>query len=118
MLGILGIECESGLVKLACDALAQAPQRRTRRRAFGYDFDVDVFRHALDQAVRAAQCGPALEHELKGSLVGGGDRGQRSDDVPILFDQRLVRQFELPPHLDQLLVRRPIGQAPAPGPCP
>jgi hypothetical protein len=43
MLWILGIECESGLVKLARDAFAQAPQRRTRRRAFGYDFDVDVF---------------------------------------------------------------------------
>jgi tripartite-type tricarboxylate transporter receptor subunit TctC len=72
----------------------------------------------LDQAVRAAQCRAALEDQLKGSLVCGGDRTQRSDDVPILFDQRLVRQFELPPHLDQVRVRRPIGQAPAPGPCP
>jgi hypothetical protein len=118
MLRVFRIEFESCFEKLARDAFAQAPQRRTRRRAFGYDFDVDVFRHALNQAVRAAQCRPALEDELKGSLVGAGDCGQRSDDVPILLNQRLVRQFELPPYLDQVRVRRPIGQAPAPGPCP
>ena len=55
--GILGVEFESSFEKLRRDAFAQ-PAQRAWRRAFGDDFDVDVFRHALDHAVRAANAVP------------------------------------------------------------
>jgi hypothetical protein len=114
MFGILGIEFESSLEKRDGDAFALAPQRRTRRRAFRYNFNINVFRHALDHAVGAAQCRATLEDELKWALVRGGDCGKRLDDEPILFDKCRVRQPELSLHFHKLLKCGPIVQVPAP----
>ncbi len=115
--GVLGVEVESGLEQLGGDAFAQTPQRGTRRRTFGHDFNIDVLGHTLDHAMRTAQRRAALEDELKRPLVGSSDRHQRPDDKPILFDKRFARQFEMPPDFDQVLELGSIGQVRAPSLC-
>ena len=70
MLGILRIKFEAGFEQFAGDAFAQPPQRRPWRPALRHDFDIDVFRHALDHPVRAAQGRAALEDKPKWPGVG------------------------------------------------
>ena len=59
------------------------------------NFQVDVFRHALDQAMRTAQGCAAAEHQQERRGVGRSDRRQGLDDMPVLLDERRARQAEM-----------------------
>ncbi len=68
---------------------------------------VDVFGHAPDEAMRAAERRTATEHEPERRGVGGGgDSGERLDDVPVLLDQRRARQAEVVLDFEEVLETR------------
>lgn len=54
------------------------------------NFQVDVFRHTPEQAVRPAQRRAAAEYQPERHRVGCCDRRQGLDDMPVFLDDRRV----------------------------
>jgi len=119
--GILGIESEAGRLKRRRDAIAQrtalavktaAADRRCRRR---HDLEIHILGHALDELVRAGECGAAAEHHGERGGIDGGQGADRAQDMDVLLDQADARQPEI--RLDfQQLAKGVIAQRQVP--CP
>src|SRR5579871_1162472 len=62
MRGILRIKLRAGIQQSAGNSVAQMPQCRAGEGAIGYDFEVDIFRLAADQAMRPAQGRTSSKH--------------------------------------------------------
>ncbi|WP_430038048.1 GntR family transcriptional regulator [Neorhizobium sp. BT27B] len=76
--------CGQSVVHLASKALENA----SRGGFFADDAKVDVFRHALKQAVGATERGPTAKRQSEPIDLDVVDRCQGLNDKPVLLDQR------------------------------
>jgi hypothetical protein len=114
VLFVLGIEHKACREQRISDIASQLAKRATRWRCSAHDLEINILRHALGELVSAAQRRAAAEHKTEVASVNGGNRRERLDDVPILFDQPRTREAEVLLNLKQLLNGWLIVQGPAP----
>lgn len=111
---IVRIKLKSRLQKGAGDPVAQLAKFGAQARCVRYDPQVDVFRHAPDETMRPAQSRAAAKHQTEGFHIGGVDRRQGLDYIPVLLDQGRAWQFKTRLDFEQILERGLSGQAPTP----
>src|SRR5262245_31174324 len=104
------VECEAGAQQSFGNNAVDVAKRTARWPFLGDDLEVDVFRHAPEQAIVAAQGGSATEHQAERSRLRGSNRRKCLYDIPVLLDECWARQSETLLNLQQLLERGLIVQ--------
>jgi len=82
---VCGIESKPRIQQRLRDCISQAAKRRAGELSVRCDFEVDIFRHAAHQTMRSTQRRAAAKHQPKRCRIGGVDRGQSLDHIPVLF---------------------------------
>src|ERR1700674_1439294 len=101
--GIFGIKVKSSVHERRNDSFTQCAQLSTRARLIRYDLQINVFGHARDESVCAAQRRSATEYETERCCINRIDRGESPNDMPILLDEYRAWEIKMLLNLEELL---------------